>query len=99
MQITVSILSIYPDKRLNYREGANANVFVTVVDHWCLELFQISLHSGRDRMVKVGHEIQERNLRLCEERRRGKTREEDSLSRGSTFSQQTRLREAPMILN
>jgi len=47
-------------------------------------------------MVKVGHEIQERNLRLCEERRRGKEREEDSLSRGSTFSQQATLREAPM---
>ena len=47
--------------------------------------------------MKVGHEIQERNLRLCEERLRGKEREEpDSLSRASTFSQQTMLRESPM---
>jgi len=50
-------------------------------------------------MVKVGHETRERNLRLCEERRRRKEREEDSLSRGSTFSHQATLREAPMILN
>jgi len=33
------------------------NVFVTVVDHSCLDLLFHSRCNGRDRTVKVGHEI------------------------------------------